>query len=95
MPTNNWIANKAETYYYHKDNHKVIVAITPTIPRGNYNVFHAHPGPHNTSVPQPLETALNMVGARKKAQKHLLHWNAGGAAWSKDPDYAKVGKKGA
>lgn len=94
MPTNNWISNKNETYYYHKDNHKVIVAITPTIPRGAYTVFHSHPGPHGTSVPQELETAKNMASARKKADMHMRHWNTSGEAWLKDPDYGRLGARG-
>ena len=94
MTPNNWIANKTETYYYHKDNHKVIVAITPTIPRGKYNVFHSHPGPNLTSVPQELETANNMASARKKANMHMRHWNDN-RVWKMDEDYGKLGKKGA
>jgi len=94
MTPNNWLSNKTETYYYHKDNHKVIVAITPTIPRGRYQVFHSHPGVGGSSVPQELETALNMASARKKADKHMRHWNDS-RKWRSDPDYGKKGLKGA
>jgi hypothetical protein len=94
MTPNNWIANKTETYYYHKANHKVIVAITPTIPRGKYTVFHSHPAVNGGSVPQELETANSMASARKKAMKHMRHWNFQ-PEWSKDPDYNRIGKRGA
>ena len=94
-PYKNWTSNSTNTFWKHKANPKVIVAIVKTkmSPYGHYNVFHSHPGPNGTAVMQEYETAKTMKGARERAERHLKHWNLQ-CDWKKDKDYGKFGVRG-
>ncbi len=94
-PYSNWITNSTNTFWKHKANPKVIVAIVKTemSPYGHYNIFHSHPGPNRTAIMQKYETARTMKNAREKAEKHLRHWSLS-ENWKSDPDYGKMGIRG-
>ena len=93
----NWISNSTNTAWKHRHNNKVVVAILPneTNPHmGKYLIYHSHPGPNNTAIMQLPEGAMSMESARKKAEKHLRHWQKE-TLWRSDADWNKLGKTGA
>ena len=91
--TDNWTENKDKTTYKHKANRNVVVLIRRN-PSGypKYLIFHSHPGPNNTAVMQESEGANTMESARKRAEKHMRHWNLE-SGWRSDPDWNKIGKR--
>lgn len=96
MTPNNWIENKDKTTYKHKDNHNVVVLIRRNLHGDNpkYFVWHSHPAPGGRAVMQEAEGANSMESARKRAEKHVRHWE-NSSMWKQDPDYSKLGKRGA
>ena len=94
--TNNWTENLSKTTYKHKSNPYVVVLIRRNIHSNNpkYFVLHSHPAPNNRAIMQEPEGAMSMESARKKAEKHLKHWG-NYQTWQSDPDWNKLGKKGA
>ena len=93
--TDNWTENSDKTTYKHKANRNVVVLIRRN-PSGypKYLIFHSHPGPNNTAIMQQPEGAMSMESARKRAEKHLLHWSES-SVWKQDSDYGRLGKTGA
>jgi hypothetical protein len=94
----NWIANTTNTTWKHRHNPNVIVRIRSnfSFPHWHvkYLVYHSHPAPNNGAIMQEPEGAMNMESARKKAEKHLLHWS-NSSVWKQDSDYGRIGKTGA
>jgi len=88
----NWIANSTNTVWKHRHNHNVVVAIVKA--SCGYKIFHSHPGPNNSAIMQQPEGAMSMESARKRAEKHLLHWSES-RLWKQDSDYGRLGKTGA
>ena len=93
--TDNWTENSNKTTYKHKDNRSVVVLIRRNLGGDNpkYFVYHSHPAPGNRAIMQEPEGAMTMESARKRAERHIHHWNDS-AIWKFDPDYAKMGSRG-
>jgi hypothetical protein len=96
MPTNNWTENLSKTTYKHKSNPSVVVLIRRNLhgESPKYFVYHSHPAPGGRAVMQEVEGAMSMESARRKAEKHMRHWE-NPQLWKSDGDYAKLGKRGA
>ena len=95
MPVNNWTENKDKTTYKHKDNRNVVVLIRRNLHGDNpkYFIWHSHPAPNGGAVMQEPEGAMSMESARRRAEKHVLHWNLE-SGWRSDPDYSRLGARG-
>lgn len=94
----NWNVNSSKTTYKHKSNPNVVVLIRPNMSfpnwRAKYLIYHSHPASNNTAIMQQPEGAMSMESARKRAEKHLLHWSES-SVWKQDSDYGRLGKTGA
>lgn len=92
--TDNWIENADKTVYKHKANPRVVVIIRKNPSNyPKYLIYHSHPAPRGHAIMQEPEGAMTMESARKRAEKHVLHWNDN-TVWYKDEDFGKVGAKG-
>ena len=94
--TDNWTENSDKTTYKHKDNLNVVVLIRRNL-HGNspkYFVYHSHPGINGSAIMQEPEGAMSMESARKRAERHVRHWNDE-KLWRGDKDFNRLGKKGA
>jgi hypothetical protein len=93
--TDNWNENTDKTTYRHKDNPYVVVTIRRNRMSNSpkYFVGHSHPAPGGRSVMQVAEGAMTMESARRKAERHMRHWNDS-SQWRLDEDYGKMGARG-
>jgi hypothetical protein len=87
----NWNQNRKGSKWTHKNNPEIVVEIIKNESkdkRGKYIIFHAHPGPRGSAIPQKFEYADTIQEARKKVIPHLKHWN-NPWKWAEDPDFGK------
>jgi len=91
--TDNWTENSDKTTYKHKANRNVVVLIRRN-PSGHpkYLIFHSHPAEGGKAIMQEPEGANTMESARKRAEKHMRHWERS-SMWTMDKDFNKIGKR--